>query len=319
MNTLKMTVAEWVAVQDNPIQRDTERHAAKAKHLLTPLPTHNFVFAAQLPGGNLIKLDGHTRALLWKRGDVPSPRTLIVGICPVETKKEAEDLYKTFDSSNALETTRDKVSGAFNRYGFEPQSGLIAAGNLTFALRTAYSIFLGGSASGGNVGSTEREKHGKARNAIAKADVYTMINEFSYELAALDGFALGQGQATSGIVAAFIVSYRKYGHKITPFWTAVFGNAGSKSGGQMDAIQALCELILSRRGNFGGSAVSDMVSRSLTAIEKWLKDEMLYSIPRPMDTTGYLIGAEKPTERLIKKADIPTHIKGKANGKAAHA
>lgn len=39
-------------------------------------------------------------------------------------------------------------------------------------------------------------------------------------------------------------------------------------------------------------------------VEKWLKDEMLFSIPRPLDTTDYLVGYEAPKERLIKAADI---------------
>ncbi len=69
----KMLVEDWIKVTPNPIQRDTEKHAAKAKHLLTPHPTHSVVHAAELPNGKLIKLDGHTRALIWKRKDVVPP------------------------------------------------------------------------------------------------------------------------------------------------------------------------------------------------------------------------------------------------------
>lgn len=298
---MRMTVKDWIEVEDNPIQRDTERHAAKAKHLLTPLPTHAFVFAARLPNGKMIKLDGHTRALMWKRGQIPSPLILDVGIIEVKDKAAAEELYKTFDSRDALETMRDKVSGAFHRYGFEPQSGLLSGGNLTYALRMASAVLSGAAVSTAASGGGNRSEKEKK---VKKADVYEMISEFSYELHALDGFGLGQGQASAGIVAAFLVSYRKYGHKITPFWTAVFGNAGTKMDGEMDAIQAVCELILVRRGRYGGSASMDLFARTLMALEKWLRDEMLRQAPRPLDTVGYLAGYEKPTERLIKKADI---------------
>jgi len=296
MSYKKMLVADWVAVEDNPIQRDTERHAAKAKHLLTPHPTHSFVFAAELPSGKLIKLDGHTRALLWKRGEVAAPTQLQVGIVPVKDRAEAEKLYKDFDSRDALETMRDKVSGAFNRHDFDPQSGLIQAGNITSALRIAYSVLSGGAAS--TAGSST--EHAKSR----KADVYEMINEFSGELHMLDGFGLAQGKIQSGAIAAFILSARRYGHKVTPFWRGVFGNTGEKSGGQMDAVQAICELLLGRRGNYGGSASYDLCARILNGVEKWMRDETMYRVPAPMSTVGYLLGREKPSERLIKRADI---------------
>ena len=167
MKTLSMKVHEWIAVEDNPIQRDTERHAAKAKHLLTPLPTHYFVFAAELPGGTLIKLDGHTRALMWKRGDIPYPLDgkVTVGIVPVKTRAEAEVMYKTFDSKDALETMRDKVSGAFNRFGFEPKSALMQQGNIVQGLRIAYGVYLGGSVKTGTAGTQSPRRTDKQKEA----------------------------------------------------------------------------------------------------------------------------------------------------------
>lgn len=299
----KMLTAEWIAVEDNPIQRDTERHAAKAKHLLTPHPTHSFVFAAELPSGKLIKLDGHTRALMWKRKDVGPPMQVQVGIIPVKDRAEAERLYKDFDSRDALETMRDKVSGAFNRHNFEPQSGLVQTGSLTSALRIAQGVLTGGTVSRG-AGAGSSPKNGTNQSVLARKDVYEMIDEWSYELHALDGFGLAQGRISSGVIAAFLLSYRRHGHKVTPFWQGVFANQGSKTGGQMDAIQAVCELILGRRGSYGGSASADMCSRCLGGVNKWLRDELIFRIPSPIDTLGYLDGHEAPRERLIKKADI---------------
>lgn len=299
MSYRKMLVEDWIKVEDNPIQRDTERHAAKAKHLLTPHPTHSFVFAAELPSGKLIKLDGHTRALLWRRKEVDAPTQVQVGIIPVNSREEAEKLYKDFDSKEALETMRDKVSGAFNRHDFEPQSGLVASGNLTTALRMAYAVLVGSSAAAGVSGP----KAGKSATA-AKADIYLMIDEFSPELHALDGFGLGQGRIPSGAIAAFILSFRRYGHKVVPFWRGVFADTGEKSGGYMDGVQAVSELILGRRGRYGGTASFDLCTRALAAVEKWMNDEMLFRIPAPMNTIGYLVGHERPTERLIKKSDI---------------
>ena len=309
----KMLVEDWIAVAPNPIQRDTERHLAKAKHLHTPMPTHSVVSAAELPGGKLIKLDGHTRALGWKRKMFPAPVQVLVNIFPVKDLKEAEDLYKTLDSKAAVETTRDKVSGAYNRHNFEPQSDLLQSGGIVSGLRLAYGILIGGSAKTFAAGgAAERGPNGKDKRSArqistASIDEYLLINEWSYELHMLDGFGLRRGDITSGVLGAFLVSARKYGHRVTPFWTGVFGNGGSRTGGQMDGVQAVHELILANRGKSGHGNnrmhIADVAARCLNALEKWLKDEWLYTSPRPMDTLGYLTGYEKPNEKLIKAAD----------------
>lgn len=307
--TKKMLVKDWVAVQDNPIQRDTERHAAKATHLRTPHPTHGVVHAAELPNGRLVKLDGHTRALLWKRKEIEPPMQVNVVIYPCKDMAEVEKLYQDFDSKEALETTRDKVSGAYNKHNFEPNSPLLQFGNIVQALRLATGVLLGGSvktsAATGGGSSPEKDRRTPRQKEVNKATIYSMIDLWSYELHALDGFGLRQGQITSGIIGAFLVSYRKYGHKITPFWQGVFANQGNKIGAEMDGIEAVAQMIAVSKGRgYSKMKTADMAARALMAVEKWLKDEMLGRMPSPMDTTGYLTGHEKPTERLIKKVDM---------------
>lgn len=298
MTYKKMTIADWIQVEDNPIQRNTEQRAATAHHLFTPSPTHSFVFAVELPSGKLVKLDGHTRALLWKRKQVQPPPFVLVGIIPAKDRAEAEELYQHFDSKNALETMRDKVAGAFNRHNFKPQSGLVRSGNLTTALRMAYGVLVGLSANSGLSGTK-----GGNQQEVSKADVYLMIDEFSLEIHALDGFGLGQGRLPSGGIAAFLLSMRRHGSKVTPFWQAVFGNGGEKSGGYMDGVQAAYELI-ERRDGYGGSASFLLCAKLLAAIDKWLNDELLGRLPSPINTRGYLAGHERPLERLLKKADL---------------
>ncbi len=140
---------------------------------------------------------------------------------------------------------------------------------------------------------------------MKRADVYQMINEFSYELHALDGFNLRSGQVSRGVTGAFLVSARRYGHKIIPFWQGVFANEGDKKGGQMDAIQATVELIIRRRhGSHGSSASADLCARCLGGVEGWMEDKIFTRIPSPIDTADYLEGRNKPSERLIKAKDI---------------
>lgn len=312
----KLMVEDWIAVEDNPIQRDTERHAAKAKHLKVFHLTHSVVHAAELPSGQLIKLDGHTRALLWRRKEIPAPTQVTVICYMVKDRAEAEQMYKDFDSRAALETTQDKVSGAYGKQNFEPASDLLKSGNIVTAMRLAYGILLGGSvktfgAGGGAERATDRkDRRSPKQLATAAVDEYGLINEWTYELHMLDGFGLRKGLVTSGVIGAFLVSARKYGHKVTPFWTGVFGNGGSRSGGSMDGVQAVHEMILAAKGMKGAANsrmhTADLAARCLNALEKWLKDEWLVTTPRPMDTLGYLVGHEKPSERLIKAVDKHT-------------
>lgn len=280
MPSLKMSVSDWIAVRDNPRQRDTERHAAKAKHLLTPAATHRYVAAAKLPNGHLIKLDGHTRALLWSRHAVARPSDVEVTIIPVKTEEEAKALYGHYDSTNALETATDKISGSFNEIGFTPESALLRSGRIGSALRIAWVAV-----------------KGWGKEAAAK-DTYEMVNEFAAEILALDEMRLPKAAAQGGVIAAFLLCYKRYGEECRDFWRAVFANAGTKINGQMDGVQALNELMAQRRGMHGGSAMMDMCCRALHAYEKYRNDEMLSIIPRPLNLTGYL--TKKPTQRSLK-------------------
>lgn len=286
-----MSVKDWIAVPDNPIQRDTERHAAKAKHLLTPLPIHRIVYAAELPTGKLVKLDGHTRALLWKRNQVRPPHTVEVNIIGVDSMGEAMALYQTLDSKEALETVSDKVTGAFGEQHFKPQSGLLQRGGVSTSLRTCWSILHGFSI------SSSQQVRDEKRTGF---DIYSAVREFGSELYALDSFQLKTGDASSGIVVAFILTYRRYGMKVVPFWRSVWGKGGTKLDGKMDGVQALCELMAARKGRAqGSSAAWDIAARAVMAVEKWLADQDLQITPRPYDLTGYIKNM-KPQERLIK-------------------
>lgn len=289
---IKMPVADWIRIKDNPIQRDTERHAARAEHLLTPLPVHSIVWAARLPNGSLVKLDGHTRALMWSRNMVElPPKGVEVHVIDVSSPEEAAELYKTFDSKAALETTPDKIAGALKGIKFKPQSPLLQSGSIASALRTAW------------VGV-----YGYAKNLKAR-DEYDMVGEFGKEIMALDDLGIRRGQITTGIISAILLSYRKHGNKVMPFWRSVIANEGDKSGGRMDAVEACHAMMVLKRGNFGGSHQLNVCSRALTAVDKWIVSEthIFHSIPKPLDVTSYLdkVKTEKPKFKLIKRVENP--------------
>lgn len=300
-SVLIMSVEDWIAIPDNPIQRDTERHASKAKHLHNPLAPHRHVWAAVKPDGNILcKLDGHTRALMWKRNMIPRPSDVEVHKIEVKDREEAANLYKTFDSREALETTPDKVSGALRGMGLKAQSGLVQSGAIASALRLCWTGV-----------------YGFARE-LGPRDVYETINEFAAEILALDEMNLKKGDLPAGAVAAIILSYRKHGDEILPFWRAVLANSGTKSGGRMDGVQAVNELLISKK-TYGGRAVTDMLSRCLGASEKWLAGETMVGAPRPVEFTAYLdTKGSKPKYKLVRKTK-PFAASRHLNGNGATA
>lgn len=281
-SVIKMTVAEWIKVKDNPVQRDTQRHAQRAAHLLTPLPVHSIVWAARMPGGSLIKLDGHTRALLWSQAIVPHPPVIEVHVMDVKNTEEAISLYKTFDSKDALETTADKVFGALKGLKLSPESPFVISGAFNSALRVVREATFG---------------YSKSKRSY---DIYSTISEFIPEIAALDRLGMKKGQVTLGIVAAMMISYRKHGEKVMGFWKSVLLNEGKKSNRQMDAIEAVNSMMNATRGRHGAVAQLDLCGRALNALERYLDGEMFVSMPRPINVNTYLGSKTEAATKLIR-------------------
>ena len=114
----EMSIHEWFSVPNNPRQRNTELWIFKAKsYLKDPLPIHRFVIAARLPDGQLIKVDGHTRAALWARGIIPAPESVICTIIPVESVEQAAELYWACDTPDASKRLSDYFFGTLKASG----------------------------------------------------------------------------------------------------------------------------------------------------------------------------------------------------------
>ncbi len=283
---MKMTTAEWIAVRTNPIQRDTERHAQKATHLHTPQDIHTVTFAARLPTGELVKLDGHTRAFLWQSGIVPQPKQITVIVTDVQNDEEAAEQYKFHDSRNALEVTADKYSGAMRGLKYTPKSLFVASGAFSSALRIAWvGLF------------------GHARNMRAR-DEYEAVATFLPEIIAMDGMDLKRSQTSTGITAAIILSYRRHNDAVLPFWRGVFANEGDKREGRMDAIQALHEVMMKHKKRLGAHAARELCAKALACVEKWFEGGTVKSLPNSgPDLVSYLdpSRAKKPKYRLVTK------------------
>ena len=262
----QMPVSSWIAVADNPRQRDTETRAAKAKHLFKPTQSHTVVLAARLPDGTLIKLDGHTRAFLWQTEKVPRPLAVNVVLYDVATLDEAKELYTHFDSDKAVERGAEKISGALRERDITPLSGLLKSGRISQALRVA------------------RMGLGFGRDT----SVYKTTELMDSPLRLLDSLMLGKATLSTGMVAAVLITLHKHGSAALPFWRAMIAGAGSKIDGEMDGIQAAYELQLWARGKYGESNNLAVCERAVAAYQKWKDNVPLRQMPRPMNLKKYL-------------------------------
>jgi len=122
---IEMDVDKFIKIQDNPIQRDTIKHAIKAKkfHLKKFHESHRVVAIARLTGSKREwKVDGHTRSLLWELGGeegLKAPKTVLADVYYVKDETEVVELYRCFDNKHAVETNIDQVTGALNYFGFK--------------------------------------------------------------------------------------------------------------------------------------------------------------------------------------------------------
>src|SRR5512135_1321507 len=120
--TAEMSVEQWLILPDHPRQRDTERHARArhwqfAKRATGAAFQHLSHVTAACWNGTLYKVNGHTRALLWVKGELPAPEHLHVTIYKVTTREELNDLYAAFDAAWAAKPEYEKVYGGLRECG----------------------------------------------------------------------------------------------------------------------------------------------------------------------------------------------------------
>jgi hypothetical protein len=279
-----MSVAEWISIQDNPRQRDTEKHAARAKklHLRKSDPIHAMVGMAELPSGERYKLDGHTRSLLWQRGELAAPDELVVDIWWCRDEAAVKALYSRFDGQTAAETAVDRLRGAANEHEIAFKTPMLRDGNFGTAIKRIYLI-----------GWSHKQDQWTSLDFV-----YDAVKTFKRELMALDDLNPQPARFTSGVIAAALVTLKRYGENAVPFWRAYSENAGLKDGPTMDGVQALSESVLSGKQIKKSSGIylqAQIMYSAFTAYEGWKSD-------RPFSTSRKLRVMPAQSARLYIRA-----------------
>lgn len=235
--SIYMSVADWIRVPRNPIQKANRASRRRNDHLRTFNDTHARVYMAQYPNGKRCKLDGHSRAHVWEHGlSDYVPSRVQVFIVPVKNDAEAEKYFRYFDSSEAGKNASDNVHGALKHHRVPTNSALFQnSRGIATPLGYAFEIFNSATSSTTHV-------------ATSKATVYDHVGAFKSQLVALDGLADRCGAIVPPMIAAFTLAHMKHGDKIVNFFERVCRKDGVKVGKKMDAVCAVETLLAERRG-----------------------------------------------------------------------
>lgn len=275
---MTMPVSEWIAIPENPIQRDTVEHAKRAinGHLRKYSETHRRVAMAVLSSGERYKLDGHTRALLWEDGRLESPATVKVDVYHVDTIADVEDLYKQFDNDGAVETASDRLRGAFRLHKHLPVSTLLRHGGLTSALAVL------------------TKRRGKRMN------IYAEIGPWMPAIKLIDAAGFSNQEFPTGIYSALLLTIRIYGESAIEFWRKYANDEGYKDGKIRCPVQMLRELVRDRRltQSLGGEGnIKEMCAKAISCFEAYRQERNFKIGVKETDLEKYI-------ERNIKEIRI---------------
>jgi len=232
----EMATTKFMKIRDNPIQRDTELHAKKAKkrHLKTYHERHRVVAIAKL-GGDTYLLDGHTRIFLWKSGDLKMPETVIVDVYKVDSMKEMLKLYECFDNSFAAETKAEQIIGAINYLGFKNYSPNQVRNLAWMQATRCIDVAL--------------KRYNPNTRVIEK------LTPYKKEIGILlnQNWDVNYKQVRPGIpscvVAAFLILIKLYNTDSLGFWDGYYSGKGRTLRSGMDGSQAAANWIKKARKN----------------------------------------------------------------------
>jgi hypothetical protein len=222
--TVQMGVADWIALHDHPRQRDTARQARKADWQAArtaqgpAFEAQRFVVAGEFQG-EIYKVDGHTRGLLWARGELRPPPFVVATVFRCETLAELSKIYDTHHASLAAPTQSDQVAGAYREQGIQIASERLRGGHIYEALRIAWGAI-------------------KEKPARRKINTYAAVAYFAPELKLLDMADARNDSFYTGVVSAALLALAADATTFE-FFRRIAACEGSKQGKILDPVEAV--------------------------------------------------------------------------------
>lgn len=229
---VELSFEEWQKYQDHPRRRDPEKQSDKAhwddaRDLRGPLASERRrVVGAQLENDGFYKVDGHCRTLLWERGELPKPGSIIATVFRCTSHQALLELRSGFDSASAATTSSDNVTAALHEFGLVLGSPRLRGGAVSEALEIAVR------------GKPARES---LRSVVSdRYDPFMAVECFRSELKSLDDCAPSTELFLTGHVAAALLSLAEnYGAR--DFFSLYAKGQGKSRRGELDPVAYLTQ------------------------------------------------------------------------------
>jgi len=190
--------------------RDTEKRVSKVMKILAtkPLPTQLEVAVGKVTKpfgphkiGDYMRLNGNTRTDVWciKPNLIPTSN-LDVKIYEVDCAEYARALYESFDSSDSVESSSDKVTGFLRERRYRANNDKIRKGSFKTALINACRH--------------AHDENGNSLSSKENREKFNMLLDFYWEeLVELDSFPLDElkSKYSGNMVTCFLLILKKYG------------------------------------------------------------------------------------------------------------
>jgi hypothetical protein len=141
--TVELPTATWIELPAHPLHRNVEKHAARDQWKLAKraqgavAESLRWLIGAEY-NGQVYKLDGHTRAYLWKQGRLPTPETVFATIYRCKSRDELLKLYTTFETQPNTGRQQDRVFAAMRELDLELRSRRLRHGAFADVLSLAW-------------------------------------------------------------------------------------------------------------------------------------------------------------------------------------
>lgn len=205
---ITMSPEDWHRVPAFPRQRNTKEHGAKILKVIKDVrPTSlNRVAAVAFPGGDLVKVNGHSRDYLWSEKLLsPAPDRLIVDIFHVKDWEEAHEVFNGFDNRASVHTSRDILYGLATEAGWAAESRYMQSGTFQTSLMLAQQI-----------------------NGADPDDTRPLLQQWLTELQNADRVmasaqdSMDRTSIHAGVVGAMLLCLREDSKSAMEFWAAYF-------------------------------------------------------------------------------------------------
>jgi hypothetical protein len=179
------------------------------------LPTHlevaviNCLFEDDYYKRNqMYSVNGNTRKYIWLNyPDLRPYYDLYVTVYNVRSKEEIEQIYRSIDSSNSVESTGQMIGGLFRSMSYAPKSLKFVGGNIGMSLKHAYASV-----------KSDRGIY-RIENGFNSIKSKTEFNYFINELCFIDSFYekiqnnkdLRMKYRSNAILAALLIISKKHG------------------------------------------------------------------------------------------------------------